>query len=538
MMHPASRVPRTWRPGLGFILALLLPVLAWAPLTYGGYPAFRSGFLPVFNLADLLARGWRPGWLPAIGVTPDLLRGDGGLPYLLGAVASALGAEPGDATKWVFGLAIVLGSLGMYAWARRRLTLWPALIAATAYVYWPALLATVYSRGAYAETVLFGLLPWVFFAADGALAGRRLAAAGLAILLAACAMTQTGLALWAWAIVFGYLVALTAATRGAPGRGGLAAWLGWGGGIVLGLLLLAPAIAAAVRAPAAVAPPAEWLGLHQLISAADLASARGLGLGFAAPALALLAFVLRPRQPNAGRTPDPAHNTVVRAYAAATVIVLVFLSSALSAWLWRGLPVMASRVTQPWQLLLLAGPGLAFLAGLGADCLRTQFGEPEDGPRGAVLAATLAAALVLAAVAGLHPAAASGPIPTAPLAIYGDNEIALLSAEVQGDPGPGGRMALEVRWQALRPLGRDYTVFFHVIGPDGQRYAQQDGMPQGGQAPTSGWLPGDIVADRYETVLSMDAPIGGAWQYWLGLYDGATGVRLGAGDDDKVVLTP
>ncbi len=97
-------------------------------------------------------------------------------------------------------------------------------------------------------------------------------------------------------------------------------------------------------------------------------------------------------------------------------------------------------------------------------------------------------------------------------------------------------MAVAVQWQALRPLDRDYTVFFHVIGPDGQRYAQQDGMPDGGQSPTSGWLPGDIVTDRYEAVLSMDAPIGGR----LSLLDRPVrrcdGRPPERGDDDKLVL--
>lgn len=549
MKHPTSRIPRTWRPDIGLILAFLLPVFAWAPLTYGGYLAFRSGFLPVFNLADLLARGWRPGWTPGIGVAPDLLRGEGSLPYLLGAVVAALGAEPGAATKWVFGLAIVLGSAGMYAWARRRLTTWPALIAATAYVYWPALLATVYGRGAYAEAVLFGLMPWVFLAADGALAGRPtgamaqrgLAAMGLALLLAACAMTQAGLALWFGIAVLGYLAATS--LRTSTRRGVAWPWLGWGGGALLAILLLVPVMAAIGQGGAAAqntlegqTPGAQFLGLHQLIAARDLAPARGLGLGFVAPALALLAFVLRPRPQGDVTAPAEADAARVRWYAAASVVVLVFLSSVLSAPLWRALPFLSRTVTQPWQLLLLAGPGLAWLAGLGADRLVASLGGPRDGHRPAVLAAGLAVMLVLGVLPDLRPATVSGLPPAAPLAIYGDNEIALLSAEVVGDPGPGGRMAVEVQWQALRPLDRDYTVFFHVIGPDGQRYAQQDGMPDGGQSPTSGWLPGDVVADRYEAVLSMDAPIGGAYRYWIGLYDGATGVRLSTGDDDKRVL--
>ncbi len=260
-------------------------------------------------------------------------------------------------------------------------------------------------------------------------------------------------------------------------------------------------------------PGDQFLGLHQLIAArATWRRPEGLGLGFVAPALALLAFVLRPRP--RGRC-DCAGEADRRACAGTPLG---------RSWCWCSClrPVRAAlacaAVPVPHGHAAVAaapacGAGLAWLAGLGADRLVASLGGRPASRRTDLSPCSppaLAVMLVLGVLPDLRPATVSGPPPAAPLAIYGDNEIALLSAEVVGDPGPGGRMAVEVQWQALRPLDRDYTVFFHVIGPDGQRYAQQDGMPDGGQSPTSGWLPGDIVADRYEAALSMDAPIGGA----------------------------
>ena len=93
-------------------------------------------------------------------------------------------------------------------------------------------------------------------------------------------------------------------------------------------------------------------------------------------------------------------------------------------------------------------------------------------------------------------------------------------------------------WQALKPLDRDYTVFYHVIAGDDQRYGQLDTMPQGGKLPTTQWQPGAVISDRYEAVISPQAPIGGDYRYWLGWYLGATGQRLPAGNDDKYVVTP
>jgi hypothetical protein len=95
-----------------------------------------------------------------------------------------------------------------------------------------------------------------------------------------------------------------------------------------------------------------------------------------------------------------------------------------------------------------------------------------------------------------------------------------------------------VRWQALRPLDHDYTVFFHAIGPDGNRWGQQDTMPQGNQLPTSQWRPGQVVTDQYQVILAPGAPISSDYRYYLGLYLWQTGQRLATGTDDKVVLGP
>ena len=49
---------------------------------------------------------------------------------------------------------------------------------------------------------------------------------------------------------------------------------------------------------------------------------------------------------------------------------------------------------------------------------------------------------------------------------------------------------------------------------------------------------GEVVRDRYEAVISPDAPIESNYRYWLGWYLGATGQRLPAGIDDKYTIQP
>ena len=156
------------------LLAWLLPVFAWSPLTYPGYFEFHSGFLPIFNLNDLMRHGADLGWLPTVGRPYDLLRDEGALAYRLAALMRLLGSSPVAAVKWTFGLSLLSGALGMYGRACRRLGPWPALLASMVYTYWPMLLATIYVRGALAEAGLHG--PGAMGAVGGRCGGDRLSA--------------------------------------------------------------------------------------------------------------------------------------------------------------------------------------------------------------------------------------------------------------------------------------------------------------------------------------------------------------------------
>jgi hypothetical protein len=54
----------------------------------------------------------------------------------------------------------------------------------------------------------------------------------------------------------------------------------------------------------------------------------------------------------------------------------------------------------------------------------------------------------------------------------------------------------------------DYTVFVHLVGPDGRLHGQVDSWPVQGSHPTSQWRPGEEVADAYDVRLDPDAPPG------------------------------
>ncbi len=101
---------------------------------------------------------------------------------------------------------------------------------------------------------------------------------------------------------------------------------------------------------------------------------------------------------------------------------------------------------------------------------------------------------------------------------------------------PGGTLALTLHWQALRAMDVAYTVFAHVLDADSRVRAQLD-VPAGGtEAPTTGWLPGEVVSDRLE--LPLDAELApGRYALEVGLYDSADGLRLAAADGtDRIIL--
>ena len=105
------------------------------------------------------------------------------------------------------------------------------------------------------------------------------------------------------------------------------------------------------------------------------------------------------------------------------------------------------------------------------------------------------------------------------------DHVRLLGARLSGDTvRPGGTVAAELNWVADSTPG-DLRGFVQLIAPDGSLVAQQDGIPGGGYAPSTGWTPGKPVADRRGLALPDDlAP--GNYTLIAGLYDAATGQRL------------
>jgi hypothetical protein len=90
---------------------------------------------------------------------------------------------------------------------------------------------------------------------------------------------------------------------------------------------------------------------------------------------------------------------------------------------------------------------------------------------------------------------------------------------------PGGTISVALYWHAYGAAERDYTVFVHVVGPDGRVWGQSDSYPMGGGAPTTSWIADEFIVDQHSIKLHEEAP-SGRYAIRVGLYDVKRGARV------------
>lgn len=89
---------------------------------------------------------------------------------------------------------------------------------------------------------------------------------------------------------------------------------------------------------------------------------------------------------------------------------------------------------------------------------------------------------------------------------------------------PGDRVALTLFWEPQGPIDADYSVFTHLLGPQGI-ITQADGQPGGGAYPTSHWSEAQVVEDRHTWFVPDDTPPG-EYPIEVGMYLLDTGERV------------
>lgn len=121
-----------------------------------------------------------------------------------------------------------------------------------------------------------------------------------------------------------------------------------------------------------------------------------------------------------------------------------------------------------------------------------------------------------------------GPGPEAAI-----NEVALGSEMVMASAAlertelrRGDVLHLSLVWRPQHALDTDYKVFVHLADDRGHPAVQWDGLPCFNLARTSRWAAGEAVEDHVLMTIPASVPPG-AYSLLVGLYDGATGDRLG-----------
>jgi 4-amino-4-deoxy-L-arabinose transferase-like glycosyltransferase len=184
-----------------------------------------------------------------------------------------------------------------------------------------------------------------------------------------------------------------------------------------------------------------------------------------------------------------------------------------------------------WTRLTPASQGRLILPGIAAVSFWLVLGWANLSPRRwrrLALGIMAAALLVIAAwipwafiaPAYVAPATASTlPQTLQPLHItYGDRLELVGYRMPERQVYPGHTLAIELGWHAHMPMEKDYSIFVHLYGREGEFLGQADTYPGGGLLPTSHWSPGDRLLDTVYVPVKPDAQAPVVGRIAVGLY--------------------
>lgn len=528
------------------LIVVLLAVFAIVPLEYPGAFESHTGLSAVYNLINLDQNPLQFfNWAPTFGRAFDLFRTDGALPYWIAEVFHRVGFGYLDSIKLVYALAWIGSGLAMFALARRFFSDSGSLLAATLYMYLPFHIATVYVRGAFAESAAWAIAPWAMLAvlrsqstvnSEQSSAISRRAFAFLLLPFALLYLTQPGFAILFALLVVCLVIALKWRERNFS-RGIATILLGLG----MGALLSAPVVIKYGARVAADGFSPNFVLPYQLFSSlwgfgpspTTTQTSQGtlildqfpFQLGVIPVGLAIIAVALIWARD--GIQVNPATKRLVSIFLI-SAIVLTLLTFEIAAPVWSILGIFAAH---PWQLLALAGLALAFVAGSVID-QDPRLSQPA-------MLAFFVALPVVATFSYLAPRYVDVKPIHPHIAVFGNNEIALLDYRIVGPLRHGATVRIEVKWQALRAIDHDYTVFVHAVDETGKTWAQDDSKPQDGALPTIKWIPGQVVFDIHTIQIDVDGPREG-YHLEFGLYQAANGQRAAveSGTDQLILPRP
>ncbi|MEM7345104.1 MAG: hypothetical protein AAF485_12740, partial [Chloroflexota bacterium] len=343
------------------LLLVILPIFAIAPLFYPGIIQTHDGFVTLWNVTDLRTNLLTPGWVPHIATSFDLLRSQGLLLYYLIAISPFM---PATSLKIVISASWVFGGIGVFLWLKSWFGNPGALIAALVYLYLPHQIATVYVRGAWAETLFFGLLAWAILVTTYLVTTPKWTLLPIAMAFwGGMGLSQLGLTLWAALFLVTLLLIVHPREAKLPVIATIAG--------VAGVLIFMGLWASTSELHPTITFTDHFLYPSQLFSAywgpgisqAGWDDGLSLQLGLATLGLSLIAVIIWQRH-----TPSHVEKADRRLiFFLGATLILILLQFGLSSIIWQ-IPIapnarLSDTLTYPWQLLGLTGLCLAILAG-------------------------------------------------------------------------------------------------------------------------------------------------------------------------------
>jgi hypothetical protein len=105
-------------------------------------------------------------------------------------------------------------------------------------------------------------------------------------------------------------------------------------------------------------------------------------------------------------------------------------------------------------------------------------------------------------------------------------EVQLLAYDVNStNISPSDPLTVTVYWKAGAVIPINYQVYVHLIGPDGQLYAQSDKLNPA-DFPMTRWPTTEYVRDEHQLVFVRPSVPAGEYRLVVGLWNAATGERL------------
>ena len=136
-------------------------------------------------------------------------------------------------------------------------------------------------------------------------------------------------------------------------------------------------------------------------------------------------------------------------------------------------------------------------------------------------------------VENLRPATGKEPI----VARFGE---AIALTEISAARTAPFEIRVDLTWWALRSPGANYSLSIRLADPSGAIVVQRDMQPRYGLYPTSDWLPGQLLSDRYFLPLPPDTPGGADYRLAVVLYRGwEEGLpSIGIAEEGGIELAP